>query len=429
MKKLFPALIVLAGLLAACGNTAAVTRPPTVTPIPPTATSLPTATTVPTSAASPTPAPTFTPFPTGCQATSLLPEPFPGIPEVTANDWVLGPSNAPVTLIEYGDFQCTACATFFHTLKKVLAANPKDVRLVFRFFPQANLYDKALTAAQAAEAAGLQGKFWEMHDALFDNQNTWNLMAMNDFVAWLSEQAKTLGVDVTRFDNDLVDAAVVNTVQDAQRSAEALNLPGTPFVLMNGLYAGQQLDEATLTYVASMLKNVSALESRRVSACPPVTIDKSKQYIATLNTNRGDIVIQLYPDKAPLAVNSFVFLAQRGWFDGVPFHRVVTDFVAQSGDPSGTGLGNPGYYFVTEHSDLKFDKAGMVGMANSGQNSNGSQFFITLSPQPGLDGSYTVFGQVIQGMDVVQKLTPRNPQPGAVLPEPDLINKVSIEVK
>ncbi len=434
MKKLLPGFVILVIALTACSS-AASTPPPTVTAVLPKATSLPTSTSIPTSTTAPTvgptntPAPTFTPFPTGCQATALLPAPALNIPEVTTNDWTLGSSGAEVTLLEYSDFQCPYCAQLAPILKKLLAADPQNVRLVYRFYPLASIHDKALTAAQAAEAAGLQGKFWEMHDALFASQDTWSPMLMSDFTAWLSKEAATLGLDVKKFDNDLVDPAVVNTVQNAQRAAEALNLPGTPFLLVNGLFVGEQLDESTLAYVIDLLKKLYTLEPKRVSACPPVTIDKTKQYFATLNTTKGDIVIQLYPDKAPLAVNSFVFLAQRGWYDGVPFQRVIADFVAQSGDPSGTGMGNPGYFFVNEISDLKFDKAGVVGMANSGQNSNGSQFFITLAPQPSLDGSYTVFGQVTQGMDVVQQLTHRDPQQGGTLPEPDRINEITIEVK
>ena len=114
-------------------------------------------------------------------------------------------------------------------------------------------------------------------------------------------------------------------------------------------------------------------------------LTRKKQYIATIHTEKGDIVIQLFPDKAPLAVNSFVFLARQGWFDGVTFHRVIPGFAAQAGDPSGTGKGNPGYFFNNEISDLKFDKPGMVGMANSGPDTNGSQFFITFAPAAHLE--------------------------------------------
>ncbi|MCK6566375.1 MAG: peptidylprolyl isomerase [Anaerolineales bacterium] len=125
--------------------------------------------------------------------------------------------------------------------------------------------------------------------------------------------------------------------------------------------------------------------------------------------NGGTFKIELYPDKAPITVNSFVFLACKGFYDGVTFHRVLEGFMAQGGDPTGTGMGGPGYEFVNENSDLTFDKEGVVAMANSGPDTNGSQFFITFAPQPMLDGGYTIFGQVIEGMDTVNAITRRDP--------------------
>ena len=124
-----------------------------------------------------------------------------------------------------------------------------------------------------------------------------------------------------------------------------------------------------------------------------------------------------------------MFLARQNWFNGVTFHRVITGFAAQAGDPSGTGKGNPGYFFNNEISDLKFDKPGMVGMANSGPDTNGSQFFITFRPAPHLDGKYTVFGQVISGLDVAENLTPRDPDQGGTLPPGDKILSVDVEEK
>ncbi len=124
----------------------------------------------------------------------------------------------------------------------------------------------------------------------------------------------------------------------------------------------------------------------------------------------GEFVIQLYPDKAPITVNSFVFLACKGYFNGVTFHRVLEGFMAQGGDPTGTGGGGPGYEFVNEDSDLTFDKEGVVAMANAGRDTNGSQFFITFGPQEFLNGGYTIFGQVVSGMDVVSAITRRDPQ-------------------
>ena len=162
---------------------------------------------------------------------------------------------------------------------------------------------------------------------------------------------------------------------------------------------------------------------------PPMGIDVSKQYFATVKmANGGGFVMQLYPDKAPITVNSFVFLTCKGFFNGVTFHRVLEGFMAQGGDPTGTGSGGPGYQFVNEDSDLKFDKAGVVAMANAGRNTNGSQFFITFAAQDFLNGGYTIFGQVVSGMDVVNGITRRDPQANPTFAG-DAMDTVTITVK
>jgi len=144
---------------------------------------------------------------------------------------------------------------------------------------------------------------------------------------------------------------------------------------------------------------------------PPMGIDPTKQYFATVKMAKGgEFVIQLYADKAPITVNSFVFLACKGYFNSVTFHRVLEGFMAQGGDPTGTGMSGPGYQFVNEDSDLVFDKEGVVAMANAGRDTNGSQFFITYGPADFLNGGYTIFGQVVQGMDVVNAITRRDPE-------------------
>jgi cyclophilin family peptidyl-prolyl cis-trans isomerase len=171
--------------------------------------------------------------------------------------------------------------------------------------------------------------------------------------------------------------------------------------------------EATVVNAAATQPASSApqVTSKQYSAAPPMTIDKTKKYFATVKMAKGgEFVIQLYPDKAPITVNSFVFLAKEGFFNGVTFHRVLDGFMAQGGDPTGTGTGGPGYQFVNEDSDLTFDKAGVVAMANAGRDTNGSQFFITFGPTTQLNGGYTIFGQVIKGMDVVNAITRRDPQ-------------------
>ncbi len=164
---------------------------------------------------------------------------------------------------------------------------------------------------------------------------------------------------------------------------------------------------------------------------PPLNIDLKKQYFANVKMAKGgEFVIQLYPDKAPETVNSFIFLSCKGYFNGVTFHRVLEGFMAQGGDPTGTGTGGPGYYFKYEGNDLKFDKAGVVAMANMGAQTptNGSQFFITFGPTPQLDGGYTIFGQVISGMEVVNGITRRDPEQNPTFPG-DAIETITISEK
>ena len=150
---------------------------------------------------------------------------------------------------------------------------------------------------------------------------------------------------------------------------------------------------------------------KRWATPPLLEIDTKKKYQATLSTEKGDIVIDLFADKVPNTVNNFVFLARQGYYDGTIFHRVIADFMAQGGDPTGTGMGGPGYQFADEFDrSLKHDKPGVLSMANAGPDTNGSQFFITHVPTPWLDLKHSVFGQVVKGMDGVMSIPPRDPQ-------------------
>jgi peptidyl-prolyl cis-trans isomerase B (cyclophilin B) len=141
------------------------------------------------------------------------------------------------------------------------------------------------------------------------------------------------------------------------------------------------------------------------SAPPAMEIDVAKDYAVSIETNRGTIELTLYPQHAPKTVNNFVFLANQGFYDGVKFHRVIGDFMIQTGDPTGTGRGGPGYQFADEckGNPLKHER-GVISMANAGPNTNGSQFFITHSPQPHLNGKHTVFGKVTKGLDIVDAI-------------------------
>lgn len=163
------------------------------------------------------------------------------------------------------------------------------------------------------------------------------------------------------------------------------------------------------------------------STPPPNVIDPNKNYTATLETDKGKIVVELFTKDAPKTVNNFVFLAREGFYDGTTFHRVISGFMAQGGDPTGTGTGGPGYRFADEFSQ-KTHETGVLSMANAGPNTNGSQFFITYAPQPQLNGKHSVFGKVIQGMDVLGKIRPRDPSQNPSL-KGDTLIKVTIEEK
>jgi len=153
-------------------------------------------------------------------------------------------------------------------------------------------------------------------------------------------------------------------------------------------------------------------DTKTYSQRPEMAIDQDKKYFATIKMDIGDIKIELFPQDAPETVNSFVFLAREGFYDGVTFHRVIPGFVAQAGDPTGTGRGGPGYTVPDEVNERKFVD-GTVGMAKtSAPDSGGSQFFICYAPQPNLDGGYTVFGQIVEGRDILDQISPRDPQRG-----------------
>jgi cyclophilin family peptidyl-prolyl cis-trans isomerase len=141
-----------------------------------------------------------------------------------------------------------------------------------------------------------------------------------------------------------------------------------------------------------------------------MALQPNKRYQASIETDKGTILADLHADLAPVTVNNFVFLARQGFYDGVTFHRVIANFMAQTGDPTGTGTGGPGYRFQDEFDQtLRHSAPGILSMANAGPNTNGSQFFLTLVATPWLDGKHTVFGQVVKGLDVLLSIPPRDP--------------------
>jgi cyclophilin family peptidyl-prolyl cis-trans isomerase/protein-disulfide isomerase len=372
-----------------------------------------------------------------CEPFAVLPTPRAfdevGLRPVDENDHVRGAANPRLTLIEYSDFECPYCAVAAEETEKLLAEFPDTVQVVFRQYPLISIHDKAALAAQASEAAGLQGKFFEMHDALFAGARAqeWQEKSVAEFETYVGEKAAEIGLDVAQFQADLNSEPVQTRVENQYNEAGSMGLTGTPsfFIVSDGqvLYVPKDQipwDAATMKTLLTLLD----LKDRQYAACPPTVIDPAKDYTATLKTAQGDIKIKLFADQAPIAVNSFVFLAQNDYYDNVTFHRVLPGFVAQGGDPSGTGFGGPGYRYKNEVVEgLNFDRAGLVALANSGPDSNGSQFFITYAPATELNGGYTIFGEVIEGLDIAEQLTPRDPRENPDAPAGDLILDVIIE--
>ncbi|HEX2030563.1 MAG TPA: peptidylprolyl isomerase [Actinomycetota bacterium] len=168
--------------------------------------------------------------------------------------------------------------------------------------------------------------------------------------------------------------------------------------------------------------------SRRYDKAPEIGIDPDTTYRARMETTHGTVAVELFARQAPVSVNNFVFLAREGFYDGVTFHRVIEGFMIQGGDPEGTGMGGPGYAFQDEfREDLRFDRPGLLAMANAGPNTNGSQFFITVTTPEHLNGRHTIFGRVVEGYDVVERIS-RLPTDARDAPrEPVRIERLTIE--
>ncbi len=371
--------------------------------------------------APPTPAPTASPQPpTPTPVIVTLPPPE-ALDTVTfsTTDHAQGPEDAPVVAIHYGDFQCGPCAELARSLAILQERYPETLRVIWRHFPDIVSHDKAPLALLAAEAAGEQGHFWEMHDLLFAEQETWRALSPAAFRVTLTAYASTLGLDLDAFEAALA-ADPTPLVEQTRLEALALDLAGIPTLLINGQpYSGRYdtygLDEAVRFY---------ALRARQYETQPALAIDLSRDYRAILHTAHGDVTLALFADRAPVAVNNFVFLAREGWYDNVTFHRVLPGLFAQTGDPSGTGLGGPGYTIADEHDNgLIFDREGLVAMASTRgvPNSAGSQFFITLgplAPEWEWNEQFTIFGIVTDGMDAIRAMTPRDPLDPINYPNP-----------
>ncbi len=301
----------------------------------------------------------------------------------------------------------------------------EDFRGTFRHFVL-SYHDKGQITAEAAEAAGAQGKFWEMHDLLYSRQQEWGQLTLDQMPDKLVEYAEELGLDTERFAQELEDQVYKEKVDADTRIAIEVGLGGTPSYVINGVvYPTQQLGLAPARIISfiELLTN----PPRGYDEVPPQVIDPDKDYVATFRTSKGDFAVELFAEQAPVNVNSFVFLAQDGWYDDQTFFYVDPEFVAQSGDPTNNGfsLSFAGYTCSDEISpDLTFDEAGLLALYTPQPNNNNGQFFITYAPIPDLNGRFTIIGRIIEGMEIAQSLN--STQSGAGQP-PDYIETILIE--
>jgi protein-disulfide isomerase len=228
--------------------------------------------------------------PATCKPASIVPvasaETEALYPSVSAGDWTLGPKNAPVIIYEYSDFQCPYCAKAAPALRDLQAAYPRDVQIVFRHFPLSSIHPNAIMAARAAEAAGIQNKFWQMHDLLFDKQSEWSSLTTEDFKIWLKDASKSLNLNSNQFINDLDSNAVVQKIDKAESDALAAGLNSTPTILFNKIRYQGRNDLESLTGIVEYF----LLPQKSFQDCPAMTINPEKTYTVTIKTEKGDIL-------------------------------------------------------------------------------------------------------------------------------------------
>ncbi len=328
--------------------------------------------------------------------------PLPELPVRVADetDYVKGASleTAEMVIYEYSDFQCPGCSGMSTVVDMLLEENP-GIALVYRHFPL-SFHALAQIAAEATEAAGAQGKFWEMHDMLFGNTNSWTSLTPETIRPVLTGYAEALDLDVEAFNAALDNGTFTEKVKAQNDEAMELRLPGTPsFIFDNVLFPS---DIGLSLQGMEAFRTIIKDRDKIFYAEPPaMTVAVEDTYEAVLKTSKGDMRVNLLTASAPANVNSFIFLANENWYDGADFFYVQDGFVAVTGDPTNSTVGYPGYTCEGETQGV-FDRAGLVGMLGNGQ------FFITLGADAArLSGQFSLIGQVVEGLDVLDALARR----------------------
>jgi cyclophilin family peptidyl-prolyl cis-trans isomerase/predicted DsbA family dithiol-disulfide isomerase len=338
---------------------------------------------------------------------------------------MLGAEHPYVSYIAYLDLADKTSADVLTSLLSTVNEMKDKTRLVIRYVVSG---ESSSLAAQSAESVYDQKgseAYWKMLGLLAENQPKWTGTPTADLPATLAGYAETAGADADTVKSDLQAGKYKDAVTVSGSRAEAIGVTATPFLFANDLKLDKPPSD---TKTLKLIANIVMLHAQYGTA-PEMVIDPSKDYSAWIVTEKGTVAVDLFADLTPETVNNFAYLACVGFYDGVTFHRVLPGFVAQAGDPTGTGVGGPGYTISDEYqnSALTFDREGWLSMAHTSEpNSAGSQFFITFGPAPNLDGSFTIFGQVVKGMDVVKAISPRDPDQPTEPPPGDSIETIVV---
>ncbi len=351
----------------------------------------------------PTAVPTLTPVPPPAVCEGI-------VTNVGAADHVKGAKAAKVTIIEYADLQCPACAAAHTQLNTVLSAMSDTVRIVYRHFPLITIHDKALIAARGAEAAALQGKFFEFVDAMYAKQSEWDKTPAAEITKTLTGFATQIGLDTSKFAADLSSEAVVKRVQRDVDSGVRLKLQGTPSFYVDGralpaeAFADPGFMQQLQSYAAAR-PAPQAGGTPLVFEAPTKVVEDGAVYELTITTSKGDIVAELDSKIAPVNVNAVVFLAQKGYFDKAPIMQNVAQFNVAVGGTANSN-GNPGFACTGEAAASNFSKGPTLALNIDPPpaSQNRMEFVFVYAPSDQLNGQLTALGPITAGADIARSL-------------------------
>jgi cyclophilin family peptidyl-prolyl cis-trans isomerase/predicted DsbA family dithiol-disulfide isomerase len=326
---------------------------------------------------------------------------------VVADDHVKGNPNAKVTLIEYADLQCPACAALHPALNSTMAAVSDTVRLIYRHFPLVSNHDKAEIAARGAEAAGKQDKFFEFVDVLYTKQGEWEKTPIADITTTLKTFATGLSLDIAKFEADLASPEVAARVRRDMESGTKLKISGTPSLFVDG----QPLPNDAINdpNLVQQIRQYAAERPERAAGdtksydLPGTIVNAGDSYVMTIKTSKGDITVELDPKAAPVNVNAVVYLAQQGYYDNTPVIRNFGE-VGAILTGSANANGNAGFLCTGETGGNAFDTPGTVAINIQPPNNNTMELVLVYSATQRFNGTFTPIGKITGGLDIVQKL-------------------------